>query len=366
VRGRAALEDSLSVLFHLIQVLSTDGLMIAIVFLIALALLVFAFARERSGALLLGLAGYIGWIFSSPFIYVKKTVEQIASTRDEPSSRDPGNEQYLISRLLLISRGAVVAVALVILASSVATGWEDFLPSKWLRVQDSFLSRQLSNFQTQADSTRAQIKALDDDWSSHKDELIKQHQEKRAQDASSAVAANLAIATNMAKAPATAQSLNTVRAYLDRQKHDSIPEINETRRTARNLIQELSLTDPDDLNAYVGNWCSSNLNSLPENLSPDELQYLLQPDLAPDKNRLRNLNSDLAATQQQLQNVQREEEYHPTDFLLDIVKGIFAFIFFVWCFGLLIEALLLGIFIARDVHLIRLEKCPPSTSTLPE
>ena len=309
---------------------------------------------------------YVGWAFSSPFIYVKESARQIASTRGDGSSRDPSNEQYLISRLLLISRGAVVALAMVILASSVATGWEDFLPSKWLRVQESFLSDQCSKLQIQISSLNGQLKTLDGDWDSHKDDLVRQHQAKRAQAASAATAANGAIESRMANTPATAQSLNTVRAFLGRQKDDSIPQINERLRNASNLIQELSLNDPDDLNAYVGNWYISKLNSLPETLSPDELRNVLQPDLAPDKDRLQNLSNALAATQRQLQGVQREEEYHPTDFLLDLLKGVFGFIFFVWFFGLLIEALLLGIFIARDVHLIRLEKCPPASATLPE
>jgi hypothetical protein len=233
-------------------------------------------------------------------------------------------------------------------------------------VQDALISRQQSSSETQADRLRDQIKTLDDDWSTHQDELIRQHQAKRSQDASSAVEANGAIESNLAKEPTTAQSLKTVHAYLDRQKHDSVPEIDEARRTARILIQELSLADPNDLNAYVENWHASQLNTLPETLSPDQLRDVLQPDLVPNKSSLQGLSDSLAVTQQQLQNVQQAEEYHPRDFLLDIAKGILAFIFFVWGLGLLLEALLLGTFIARDVHLIRLEKRPPISTASPE
>lgn len=351
---------------HLFRIISSDALIIAIVFLISLALLVVLFAREKSGGLLFGLMVYIGWIFSSPFIYVRRTISQIASSIGDQSHRDAENEQYLISRLLLIMRGAVVTVAIVILASSVATGWEDFLPSKWLRVQDSIISGQLSNLQKQIDGTNEQIKALDDAWSKNKDELIKQHQAKRSQDALSATAANRTIENSLVMEPAATQSLNTVHAYLDRQKHDSVSEVDEARRTARSLIRELSLARPDDLNAYVENWHAYYLNSLPETLSSDQLRNVLQPDLEPDKNTLRRLSETSTERKQQLQNVQREESYNPGDFLLDILKGIIAFIFWVWGLGLLLEALLLGIFIARDVHMIRLEKCLPVSRVAPE
>lgn len=351
---------------QLFRVFSADAALIAIVFLIALALLVFAFARGKSGELLLGLLIYIWWIVSSPFIYVDKTVRQIAASSRDKSNHDPENEQYLISRWLLILRGAVVAVALVILASSVASGWEDFLPSKWLRMQESALSKERSNTQLKVNRVTEQIRALDSDWRDHKDDLIKKRQDKRSQDASAAAAANRTIENNLASDPSASQSLKTLKAYLDRQKHDSLPAIDEARRTAGTLIQEVSLANPDVLNTYVENWHASYLNALPETLSPDEMRNVIQPDLATDKNDLQVLNDNLTALNQQIQNVQREEEYHPGDFLLDIMKGVFAFIFFVWGLGLLLEALLLGVFIARDVHLIRLGKQPAAPETATE
>jgi hypothetical protein len=348
----------MGVLSQLLSVYSSDALLIAIVFLVSLSIFVFLFAKEKSGGLLLGLLGYIGWIFSSPFIYVQETINQIAATRRDQSNSDPTNEQYLISRLLLILRGVVVAVALIILAATVATGWGDFLPSKWLRAQESQISKQISAAKEQQDKLHTKIQTFDDEWANHKNELVNQHQTKRAQDASAAVAANSTIESSMAKQPSTAQSLNVVRAYLDRHKQDSFAEVNDARRGARILIQELSLAGSSDLNSFVDNWRVSLFNTLPETLSDEQLRAILQPELVSDQTQLRILGNRLPALEKNLQEVVQAEKYHPDDLLLDLVKGAFSFIFFVWTLGLLLEALLLGVFVARDVHFIRLEKLP--------
>lgn len=331
-----------------------DYALILVIFVIFFLAIGFLFAREQSLRLIKGLFINIAWIFASPFVYVRKTIGELAAIPSNPVHREAGNDQYLISRVLLILRGVVVVVAIAILAASVAKGWEDFLPSKYLRMEETAVQRQLDNIRKQQDSVRATIAAEDKDWAAKKDGLMRQHQQNRSKKASDALVANRSLVIALNADQRDAQVLAAIQNYFQSQPHGTPSAIANLARNADNFIAGSFPPSPDQLRQFVDNWATAQLSTLPETSPEDAARAELQGDYAQNKANLADLLQQETGTEQQLTQVQQQEEYSPSSLLLDVVKGIISFIFFVWALGLILEALLISIFIAHDVRLIRI------------
>jgi hypothetical protein len=336
-------------------------------FLVLFAVIAVAFARERFLHLLLGFIRNLGSVFYSPFIYLRKIVLELCDFGRTGDSGLLFSDQYLLNKVLIALKAAIILLAIGGLAASFTAAWEATLPPQALRDAIDQLEESSAKGQTELATARARVEQMDSAWQQRRQTLIEQFKTERLQQAQTAASDNDQIEKSARGSSSMAQALESIRSYLaQNESADNAVQLDRIRDTALQFLGRLSLSDSDQrqLTQYVNNWQRGRLAKIQmDSVSESQLRSQIQPDYVDVKNRASSLASQTQGEARELAQLKSQITYHPELGFAALVSGVFGFIFTIWIIGLLVESVAFTGALADDVKKIRLNserEIPPA------
>ncbi len=243
------------------------------------------------------------------------------------------------------------------LAAAFAGGWEAGLPPKSLRDAIDSMEEALEKDKAELAAATARVNQYDNDWNSRRQSLVEEFRRERQKKSDAARQENAGIEAALRADYNTAQVFETVQQFLaQNESARSANAISSVRHRVTGFAERMAPSEgaKAQLTTYVNNWATVLVNKLQlEAMSEDQLRAQIQPDYRKVRNDAESLGTRVRQQDEQLGKLRAQARYKPELMIAGWAVGIFGFIFTVWLFGLLIEAVSLSVHVADDVRKIR-------------
>ena len=332
-----------------------------IIFIILFLLISYLFAKDQLPQFIFGLLKVIGSIFYSPFIKVKKITLKLAEFGSRGEQLHSHTSQYLLTKIILILEAALIILSISILSSGLISGWNSFLPSKYLRENASHLEDLVSDSKDKLSDLNSQVEELDEAWQNNKTKYFDDVKKSKKDMISGLKSENTRLESSIPVDEKSKEALKNVKQYLDANSGiTSTREIDEVKRNAMYYVNNnYSLTEDSRgyLRTYIGNWAeikntTNELNSLTE----EKVRSENQPNYLSLKSQLKGAQSSFDYYTRELQNVKANMHYNFGSLFLSILIALLTVIILVWLVGTAIELLNLSVDLATNVNHLKILK----------
>lgn len=339
-------------MFDLLRFTDVNLIWLLIISIVLLILFAFLFDKGKVGKAFLGILRVIGFIFSSPIIYLKKCFINLGEV-GEKHSDDIGNNQYLLNKLLLILEVVLILISVIYLSHGVITSWNGFLPPQYLRDQISQTEKYINDSNTQLDSINTILKNYDDSWVQQKDKLISDFKMQQQNKLNTASNNNAQIERQYGSIPL----FTTLKNYLIQNSNVvdtyTLNQINQSATTWLNSnVSDMNLRNA--LFNYLSNWFMiKEVNNASNNFSEAQLRNKIQPDFAGDQSQVSYLTSNIQNSTQDLVSLRQQAKYDFGFLIENLILTLLTFLLYIWIIGLIIELMFLSVDLASNVKKIR-------------
>lgn len=327
-----------------------------VVFVVLFLIVAYLFTGKKFVDTIGGFFLVIASLVYSPFMYFRKSLLAVAHFRLKETIENEGERQYLLVRFLTSLQTLLAIIVIAMIASGVIRAWYSFLPPKHAREEGARFEKVLEDQQAKFAKLNPEVSTMENNWTNNRQALIKSYRNEQDIKVTKASSDNSSIEQQLATTTASLFFLQIKRYLEQNQNQYYVARYDNIKKEALDYIKNQE--NPGDiknlLNAYVENWHTIMVNKF-EQSSFTEAQYRnkIQPDYATKKNDVTNLERQITYTKEQLKNIQPMLKYNTTSFVLILLTTFLAALLFIWCVGLIIELLWLGVDIAGNVNRIR-------------
>jgi hypothetical protein len=344
-------------MLFLLETLAENLVAVIIVFLVLFALIVYLFARDNFFSVLYGFFRIIISFFYSPVIYMKKAVLALAEYGIKGEVEFMQTRQYLLNKLMISLQAFLVVISIVVLASSLVSGWNQMLPPKDLSERILSLETELGKEKPELPQVEQNVKRMEDAWLNQHDSLVKAYNIERTGKRETISAENADLANRISQIDSTIhESFIELKNYHSQNEHySSASQFENIKIEIEDFVNRLGVSEETTglMLKYNDNWYALMLSTLEiSDLSESQLRFVIQPTYNNLRNRLDYLTQTIPTKQEELTRLQAEVKYEIKNFFMEILYGILQFILLVWVMGLLIESLWLAIHIGANVQKI--------------
>jgi hypothetical protein len=357
------LESLESLLFSFTQHLVFSG----IIFLTFFVLFGFVFSGGAFIPFLQGMVRVAVSMVYSPFVFLRRSSNAILGFGRRGEQDYVATEHYLLNKLLLWWQAVVIVVAMGWLAVTVVQTWYAFLPPEEVRTALRTTREKLAEEQEQLVTATADATRFETDWNQQKPQLISAYRMQRERTSRSATDQNTRLDREVRASgnQMAIADLGILEAYAN-QHQQSVEQIAGAHRDLDRWINnQMYLDEPtrSKLHAWGDNW-ERGAQAADElrNLSETALRNGAQPGYQNTLARKADLEQRVPITQQLVKDLEEQAHFRWTEALFTVVKSLLQFLFAVWVFGLLTEALSLMIRVADHVRALR-QRLAPDTGT---
>lgn len=328
-----------------------------VLFVVLFAALAFVFARDRVGFLVLGFARTAGSIFSSPFVFLRRTILRLADFGDRGDAEYRPSRLYLVNKLLLVLHALLIITALSGLAATLIAAWFAFLPPEYVRQAKTAIEARLSAERSELQPLTARVKQFDDEWQAKRQALVDKFKSERQQKADAAAKANRDLEATAPNNPDLASPFTSIHNYLAQvNPAASERELDRHHQSVVDFSGRLTLDEAlrNQLVQYADNWRTERvMRAQLAGLSEEALRAQVQPEYPVAVQQANALTERIRSDEQELERVNAEMKYSPGAALFRLLVGLFGFIVTVWMMGLFIEGVSLLVHVADDVRKLR-------------
>jgi hypothetical protein len=327
-----------------------------VVFVILFLIVAYFFTGKKFSDTIRGFFLVIASLIYSPFMYFQKSLLAVAHFRLKEAIENEGERQYLLVRFLTSLQALLAIIVIAMIASGSIKAWNSLLPPKQAREENSRLEKSLEDQETQFTKLNPEVSTMENNWTNNKQDLIKSYRNEQDMKVTKANNDNSSIEQQVSNA-ATSPYFLQIKRYLDQNQNQYyVARYDNIKKEALDYIknQETPSDIKNLLNTYVENWHLVMVYKF-EQSSFTEEQYRskIQPEYAEKKITLANIERQIADTKAQLKYIQPMIKYNVTTFILFLFGTLLTALLFIWCVGLIIELLWLGVDIAGNVNRIR-------------
>ncbi len=337
----------------------------AILFVVFFVVFAAVFAGGRLGAFVRGLARVLFAIVTSPFVFLRKSIEAVLASTSDEERRSRASEQYLLNRALLVLQALVIVVAIGALAAGTVMTWNAWVPPSEVRDDAKHYAKEVESQQDTAAAAAKALSDLDAAWAQKQDSVVTRYRKERQQQVSEATKRITAVEGELGTygSEYVAGRLGEIRSVIASRNPDSLEQLNYTKERIDRIVDNnwywLSDWDRGALKRWNDAWFTNAVAAFQlANLSIDELRASEQPTFAAAKIRRDATAETLASMQETLKQKQEAASLKWKAAFWRALASFFTFLMFVWLAGATIELAWLGIRIADDVRRIREHRVP--------
>lgn len=330
-----------------------------ILFVIIGALLLFLFAREKTGEALLGIAKSIASFFYSPFIFIKNAILELADFANRKEESYQGSKQYLLNKILLLSQTFLIIISILILAQGVITSWNAFLPPKYIRDSISSTEENLDANKKRQNEITPFIEQMDSEWNSKREQLVKDFKTDRQKRINQSQSNNTKIESDLSNDNSINQLFFSIKNYLFQNESAGASRLERVKNDAIEYVnrQNISESYKTSLLNYINNWDIILLSQIElKTLSKSNLRNSVQPNYNSLKNEQENILQAIATLESSLSSLKIQAKYNFDFLLLGLLVTLITFVLYIWIIGILIELLWLSVDIASNIRAIKNQK----------
>lgn len=343
---------------NLFDFFAADLLMTIIVFLVMIAGFAYLFAGKKFTAILSGLIFSVLSLFTSPFVYLKRTMLELVDYSSKGKVDLAETKHYLLNRLVTLLQALLVVLSAMVFAVGLVSAWGQLFPSKALRETIGATEEKLKKLRTEIQETEPAVSQMETVWSSRKDSLVRAYNAERPRTAGIKLAQNNDLAgSSLAISDSGQLILADIKNYHAQNEFMNEPSQFESVYTE--IINYIDKQNPSPemknlVSSYNDNWYAQMLSRFePAALSESQLRFVAYPAYHNRQLRLSILKETIPAKERDLEQFRAEEKFNIEAFGLQIVITILVFMVLVWLMGLLIESFRLSVDVAADLHNIR-------------
>jgi hypothetical protein len=337
-----------------------------IIFLTFFILFGFVFS---GGALIPFLKGMLRVAVSmvySPFVFLRRASNSILGFAHRGEQDYVATEHYLLNKLLLWWQAVIIVVAMGWLAVTVVQTWFAFLPPEEVSTALRISREKLTEEQEQLVATTAEVTRYDTDWTTQKPQLIDAYRTQRERTSRATTDQNARLSRELRAS--NNSSVITNLAVLENYAANhgqSAEQIAQAHRDLDQWINRVFLDEPARVrfHAWNDNWeHGAQANNEVRNLSETALRTGAQPGYQNALAKKSDLEQGVPTTTQLVKDLEEEAKFRWTGAFFTAAKSLLQFLFTVWLFGLLTEALSLMIRVADHVRALRQTLAPDTPS----
>lgn len=308
-------------------------------------------AADALGGVLSSLAG----IVRSPFVFVSRTLKELAVFGRRGEEHVGATKQYLLSKALLLAQAAIVVLALVAFAAGLTFAWLRFLPAEELRQRMGALTTARSEIEEQTQSAQKEIARLDKDWAENRESLVRAargrlEQERQEAGTQAEIAARGASSLDYWDA----RQFEDARSYLAGRKVLSDADADKAaeavarfaRTNAGGRARELMIE-------YAEAWRRGQKARVAQARLKDDPRAAAQPERAELDAKLGLLAKRREDNAERILLLAGEMHYDPVAGVAGLAAALGLFLGVVWVCGTLFEGLALGVCAAQDLRVVR-------------
>jgi hypothetical protein len=337
--------------------LSEHFIATVLVFVAFLAILAFVVTGKKSMSLFAGLFWSLLSLFSSPFIYLKRAVLDLASQPSNSTVDSASIKQYLLTKLLFFTQAFMVILSLVILSVGVVSAWNQLVPSKQLRDIITATDKELKELKTAMQEVEPAIKQMETTWTSQREAKIAAYQKDKGQNVEKLRSDYTTLETRISALGDTAQqALNELKNYHAQNEYLEYPTLFETpleEMSGSVEKQILSANTKFLLHKLTDIWYALMLSRFEiSRLDENQLACVAYPEYYSEKKKCDNLKQIIPVREKDLAQLHSEERYNVEGFVIQLLLTLLLVMLVVWIIGLFIESIWLSIDIASNIRKI--------------
>jgi hypothetical protein len=302
----------------------------------------------------------------SPFVFLRRASNGILGFARRGEQDYVQTEHYLMNKLLLWWQAVVIIVAMGWLAVTVVQTWFAFLPPEEVRIALRTTREKLAEEQEQLVKITAEVTRYDTEWESQKPQMMSAYRAQRqrtsrvAADQNAELGRQLRASTNSV----VTNDISVIENYAA-QHEQSAEQIVRTHRDLYVWINNQAFLDEPirtSLHAWNDSWeRGAEARDELRNFSETSLRAGAQPEYQNALSKKTDLDQRVPTSKQLVTDLEEQAQFRWASALLTAAKSLLQFLFAVWVFGLLTEALSLMIRVADHVRALRHALAPDIT-----
>lgn len=332
-----------------------------------------AFARKRTGWVLLGFLRVVGALFAEPVRYLDRIIRQYGGVGEKGLGSVEGTHRGLLATFLFYLQVGLAVGALGILSVGTIVAWKALMPPTWAQVQLDSARKTVDTDRQNLEAAREKLKALEGGMAQKKAEsvnLFKSLRQKTLQDS----ATNMANAEKAVKGnPSGADALAKIKVFLsDKSTPATTWEVNDPKEKVEQFITNNVAADDATkatLLTYSNAWYQKMVAQV-ELATFDEAQIArqLEGERAALANDITSKEGELKYESANLEELKEAASYRFGGAIGALLLAIGQFLAFIWVSGLLLEVMELALRHAFNVQEIRdsLKAEPEEDAVAPE
>jgi len=255
----------------------------------------------------------------------------------------------------------LIILSISVVSSGIITGWNSFLPSKYLREQAAELEQMIDETNSKLSEISSQISKFEENWDENKTTVIKEAKDRRNKTISDLKGINKQLDSMIPIDASTIVVFNNLKTYLE--NNSSITGERDIREVDNNATRyvnnEYSITEESrtQLRSYINNWIRIKNTTIElGGLTDEVIRYEYQPEYANLKSSLDSYQYAINSQTENLKSINDQMTYDFGAFLEIIPLSILLFIVIIWVVGGFIELLNLNVDLAGNVNKLRILK----------
>jgi hypothetical protein len=335
----------------------------SVLFLLVFILLGFMLSGGALIPFLFGMVRVAVSMVYSPFVFLRRASNAILRFGRHGEQDYVSTQHYLLNKLLLWWQAVVIVVAMGWLAVTVVQTWFAFLPPEEVRTSLRITRENLTEQQAQLVTVTADVTRYETEWTRQGPQLISNYRTQHERTSRAAVDQNAQLDRDLRASgnPAAITDLGIVEAHAS-QHEQSAEQIARAHRDLDQWINnQVFLDEPTraNLRAWNDNWeRGAQARDEVLNISETALRNGAQPGYQSAFARKTDLEQRIPTTQQLVKDLAGQADFRWSGAVFTAAKSLLQFLFAVWIFGLLTEALALMIRVADNVRELRQALAP--------
>ncbi|MCE5246499.1 MAG: hypothetical protein ABFD84_04330 [Candidatus Polarisedimenticolia bacterium] len=329
---------------------------VALVIFVGSGALLFVVLAGKDAADALGgvLSSLVG-IVRSPFVFVSRTLKELAAFGRRGEGHLGATRQYLLGKALLLAQAAIVLLALVAFAAGLTFAWISFLPPAELRERMAALKTARLEMAEQARSAETDMAKLDKDWAENREGLVRAARERLQRERQEAGTEAEIAARGAARLDYwDARQFDDARSYLVARRPRLDADADKLADDVANYGRNRVGGRPGALIVdYAEAWRRGEKARLALARLDSDPRDAAQPERAALVAKLESLARARAANAEAIQQLAGQMHYDPAAGAAGAARAVGLFLAVVWVFGALFEGLSLGVCAAQDIRVVR-------------